>query len=642
VTPEQYNRVGQLYHQALELEGAERAEFLERECAGDELLRREVQSLIASHEEQEIFLAAPAIAVAAKQMVDEDALSADQQIGHYRILSLLGKGGMGEVYLAQDTKLNRKVAIKALPSQFTQDPERVRRFEREARAASALNHPNIVAIYEIGQEDGRHYIVTEFVDGETLRQRCKRAKVTLSEVLDIAIQVAGALAAAHEAGVVHRDIKPDNVMLRRDGYVKVLDFGLAKLLEKAPESPPGNEGAKPIDTTTPGMVVGTASYMSPEQARGQKVDARSDIFSLGVVLYELVAGKAPFEGVNAFEVISAILEREPQPLGQHRAEAPAELERIISRALEKDRDLRHQTASDLRAELKRLQRELDSGSTATVSGEPTSADSRSGWRRWRMKAVLALGGLAVLAVAWFLLLRFGDRPAADLYGGGASQESRSTAQAQRAIGVQPSAGTDKLVGVRWSDKKYFFFRGGEYYRYDVEADRMDADHPQPIADNWKGVWAEGVDTIIISPWDNGKAYLFKGMEYIQYDTADRRPDVGYPKPIVGNWQGIWPDGIDAAIVWNNGKIYFFKGSEYIRFDIQSKRSDPGYPTPIADSWPGVWSSNIDTIFTNHWPPHSSGKAYFFKDGQYLRYDMASNKVDAGYPKTISRYWIGLP
>jgi serine/threonine protein kinase len=641
VTPEQYNRVGQLYHQALELGGDERAEFLERECDGDELLRREVESLIASHEEQQSFLAAPAVEVVAKQMADEDALSAGQQISHYRIISLLGKGGMGEVYLAQDTRLSRKVALKALPSKFTQDTERVRRFEREARTASALNHPNILSIHEIGQEGGRHYIVTEFVDGETLRQYCERTKVTLNDALDIAIQVAGALAAAHEAGVVHRDIKPDNVMLRRDGYVKVLDFGLAKLVEKTSEGSPDAE-IKLFDTTTPGVVLGTVAYMSPEQARGLKVDARSDIFSLGAVLYEMVGGKAPFQGTNAFEVIAAILEREPLPLGQHQAEAPAELERIVSRALEKDRELRHQSASDLRAELKRLQRELKSGSTATISSERRPTDARSGWRRWRTKAVLALGGLAVLTVAWFLLSRFRDRPAAELYGVTTSPEFRTTAQAQRASGVQPSASTDKLVGARWNDKKFYFFRDGEYYSYDVEYDRIDADHPRPIAGNWKGVWAEGVDAIIISPWDKGKAYLFKGKEYIQYDVADRRPDVGYPKPIAGNWPGIWPDGIDAAVVWNNGKIYFLKGSEYIRFDIQSKRSDFSYPSPIVDMWPGVWSSNIETIFTNQWPPQLSDKAYFFKDGQYIRYDMVEDKVDRGYPKTISRFWIGLP
>lgn len=191
-------------------------------------------------------------------------------------------------------------------------------------------------------------------------------------------------------------------------------------------------------------------------------------------------------------------------------------------------------------------------------------------------------------------------------------------------------------------RSYTSLGGGEYYRYDVEADRIDADHPKPITGNWQGVWAEGVDAIIISPWDNRKAYLFKGKEYIQYDTAvDRRPGVGSPKPIPDDWPGIWPDGIDAAVVWNDGKIYFFKGSEYIRFDVKSKRSDPGYPQPIADSWPGLWSSNIDTILTNSWPPHLSGKAYFFKDGQYIRYDMVLNEVDDGYPKTISRYWIGL-
>jgi serine/threonine protein kinase len=242
VTPEQYNRVGQLYHLALELESAKRAEFLERECAGDELLRREVESLIASHEEQETFLAALAVEVVARQMAEETTLSINQQIGHYRVLSLLGKGGMGEVYLAQDTKLSRKVALKLLPARFTQNADRLRRFVREAKAASALNHPSILTIHEIGQEGDNHFIVTEFVDGQTLRQRMKDARISLTEALDVAIQIASALRAAHAAGIIHRDIKPENVMTREDGLVKVLDFGLAKLAEGGP----GDKEKKPL------------------------------------------------------------------------------------------------------------------------------------------------------------------------------------------------------------------------------------------------------------------------------------------------------------------------------------------------------------------------------------------------------------
>lgn len=636
MTPERYQQVGKLCLDALRLEPDRRAPFLDQACADSPSLRRQVESLLAYQQQAENFMELPALEVAAKIIAGQQPPALiGQQIGPYRVLSLLGAGGMGEVYLAQDERLSRMVALKLLPAQFTFDPDRVARFELEARTASSLSHPNIITVYEIGEVDGVHFIATEFIEGQTLRQRMETGPLELNEVIEVGIQIAGALHAAHEAGVVHRDIKPENLMLRQDGYVKVLDFGLAKLTESHVPAFDAKVPTQISSLTDSGMVLGTFSHMSPEQARGQKVDARSDIFSLGVVLYELAAGKAPFEGVNAFEVIAAILERKPLPLSQHRAEVPPELERIINRALEKDREMRHQSASDLRAELKRLQRELESGSTASVNSEGVPANSRSGWKRWRMKAALAFVGLAVLVAAWFWQVPFGGRPAANLYAAN-SQPDRLTAEAGKA-----SAG--KWVGVRWNDRKYYFFRGGEYYRFDVEHDRVDADHPRPITSNFPGVWADGVDAIINSPWDKGMAYLFKGKEFIQYDTtADRNSKAPSPKPIADDWPGIWPDGIDAAVVWDDGKIYFFKGSEYIRFDIQSKSADPGYPKPIADRWPGAWSSNIDTIFTMTWPPQESGKACFFlKDGQHIRYDMIENQVDPGYPKTISRYWIGL-
>jgi serine/threonine protein kinase/Tfp pilus assembly protein PilF len=280
-------------------------------------------------------------------------------LSHYRIVAKLGAGGMGEVYLAEDTLLDRKVALKLLPAEFTEDEDRVYRFVQEAKAASALNHPNIITIYEIGEIDGTHFIATEFIDGQTLRQQMTSGEMTLHAALDIAIQTASALTAAHEAGIVHRDIKPENVMLRRDGIIKVLDFGLAKLTEQQPAEVNVDAPTAAKIETDPGTVMGTASYMSPEQARGQKLDARTDIFSLSVVLYEMIASRSPFEGVNAFEVIGAILNREPQPLKTHRPELPDELERIISKALRKDREQRYQHIKDLQLDLADLRRELE-------------------------------------------------------------------------------------------------------------------------------------------------------------------------------------------------------------------------------------------------------------------------------------------
>lgn len=278
---------------------------------------------------------------------------------HYRIVSKLGEGGMGEVWLAEDTRLKRKVALKLLPAELTSDADRVRRFEQEAQAASALNHPNIITIYEIGEVDGAHFIATEFIDGQTLRERLKGEMLPLAATLDLAVQIALVLATAHEAHITHRDIKPENVMLRRDGIVKVLDFGLAKLTEKPAHPELDTEAATLAKVATdPGTVMGTPQYMSPEQARGQVVDARSDIFSLGVMLYEMIAGRPPFDGVNALDVISEILQKEPPPLNQHAAHVPTELQRIVSKALRKDRDQRYQTARDLLNDLKDLKEEL--------------------------------------------------------------------------------------------------------------------------------------------------------------------------------------------------------------------------------------------------------------------------------------------
>ncbi|MBL8203209.1 MAG: protein kinase [Blastocatellia bacterium] len=299
------------------------------------------------------------------------AITTGTQFGQYAVTAPLGKGGMGEVYLAEDARLKRKVALKLLPAEFTQNSERLRRFEQEAQATSALNHPNIITIHEIGAHNGTHYIATEFIAGRTLRDHL-RQPLPLDESLNIALQMANALAAAHDAGIIHRDIKPENVMVRSDGIVKVLDFGLAKLTERHGDVAMGRQGEEadtwlaessrpPVaasHSTTPGTVMGTASYMSPEQARGEKVDARSDLFSLGIVLYEMIAGRQPFSGVNMLDVIGAILHQEPAPLPAQNEAASAELQRIVTKALHKDRAARYQTAQELAHDLKELKDEL--------------------------------------------------------------------------------------------------------------------------------------------------------------------------------------------------------------------------------------------------------------------------------------------
>ncbi|MEK6322717.1 MAG: protein kinase [Acidobacteriota bacterium] len=307
----------------------------------------------------------------------KESLRANTTISHYRIVSKIGAGGMGEVYLAEDTKLRRKVALKLLSAELTRNEDRLRRFEQEAQAASALNHPNILTIYEIGLEGETHFIATEFIEGETLRDRVAKRKNTLEETLDVAVQTASALAAAHKAGIIHRDIKPENIMLREDGYAKVLDFGLAKLIEQqAPSTDTDAQTVARIDTD-PGTVMGTVNYMSPEQAKGKPVDARTDVFSLGVVIYEMATGRTPFQGDSSTEVLAAILDREPPPLARFEPEAPAELQRIVSKTLRKNREERYQTIKDLLIDLKNLRDELNFEARLERSMSPESA-ARSG------------------------------------------------------------------------------------------------------------------------------------------------------------------------------------------------------------------------------------------------------------------------
>ena len=292
------------------------------------------------------------------------SLTAGGTVGRYQIHGLLGSGGMGEVYKAVDPTLGRPVALKVLRPELSGDPERLSRFLHEARAASALNHPNILTIHEVGDHDGSRFLVSEFVDGETLRQRVARGPLTLREILDITIQAASALSAAHAASIVHRDIKPDNLMLRPDGYVKVLDFGVATFARRAGSSADADATIAPQVETGEGMIVGTIAYMSPEQARGLPVDGRSDCYSLGVVLYELVTGRAPFSAPTTTDLLVAILEREPPPIRSVARGLPLQLEWIIEKALEKDPNLRYQSIADLRVDLQRLKSALESGRLA--------------------------------------------------------------------------------------------------------------------------------------------------------------------------------------------------------------------------------------------------------------------------------------
>src|SRR5215475_13187005 len=414
MTPERYHQVNQLFHEALKRAGEDRADFLKGACGGDESLRQAVERLLVAREQAGSFLNAPAFDAGSNPLIQEHSGSLiGCVIGHYRILSKLGEGGMGEVLLAQDTRLERRVALKLLPAEFTSDRDRVRRFEQEARAASALNHPNIITIHEIGQtkiESGDlHFIAQEFIEGQTLRRRIEQGALSLLDALDVAVQAASALQVAHAASIVHRDIKPENIMLRPDGFIKILDFGLAKLLAPL-QAQSGFDVEKPtleLGKTAAGMILGTVAYMSPEQARGLEVDARSDIWSLGVVLYETLTGQAPFKGETFTDVIVSIIERDPPPLSRSLSKTPPELERIVMKALSKRCDERYQTIKELAIDLKNLKQrlEFDAELERTLRPEKTNEPPGAQLRTERLIAGQTVRRNPSIAAAASLSLR---------------------------------------------------------------------------------------------------------------------------------------------------------------------------------------------------------------------------------------------
>jgi len=356
---EHWQQIRDIFDGAIEHAPDERSRFLDEVCANDEEVRREVESLLSSHDSADSFLETPAIAKFA-HTIETRKLEPGKCFGHYEIINQIDVGGMGEVYLARDNQLDRKVAIKILNEEFSQDESNLQRFVAEAKAASALNHPNILTIYEFGEAENARFIVSEYIEGKTLREIIRESSLRVPEILDISIQITSALAAAHKAHLVHRDLKPENIMVRPDGYVKVLDFGLAKLVEQKNQSMLGLEDPTVRQNLTgTGVIMGTVKYMSPEQAKGERVDERTDLFSLGVLIYEVLAGKPPFAGGNAIETMGSILNKDPVPLSRQTPEVPNELERIINKALRKDREERYQTAKDLLIDLKDVRQNLE-------------------------------------------------------------------------------------------------------------------------------------------------------------------------------------------------------------------------------------------------------------------------------------------
>jgi serine/threonine protein kinase len=456
---EHWEEIERIYHEARELDKSAREEFLAKACAGNEILRREVESLLGNAEEAGSFLESPAIEVAAESLAREvreqrrgaDLHGAGTQVSHYRILETVGGGGMGVIYKAEDTKLGRRVALKFLPPGVLTDPKALERFQREARVAAALNHPNICTIYEIGEHEGRPFIAMELLEGQTLKEWLAvhspparsgelssphggvKPPLQISQLLDLAIEIADPLDAAHQQGIIHRDIKPTNIfVIPRGGTVqaKILDFGIAKLMRGTGVSPVGVHGqdahatAAPTATiereqlTTQGVAIGTVGYMSPEQARGEQLDARTDLFSFGAVLFEMVTGRPAFIGDSGAEIIAKILREEPPSPRSLNPELPAKLEEIISKCLEKDRNLRYQVAAEIRTDLMRLKRDTSSGRIATTASVSASAAAETGSSRHHeiggrvpagspLRRILAWAGVfALVAIAAILALGY--------------------------------------------------------------------------------------------------------------------------------------------------------------------------------------------------------------------------------------------
>ncbi len=602
MNPELWKQVDALLEEALDLPPEKREQFVVDACDGNVELREEVLSLIKAQSQTSNFLERSAIKMAAQALAQDPSLTTHaslvgKELGTYKIEKLLGAGGMGEVYLARDTKLDRSVALKILPSQFIADIERVNRFEREARALSALNHPNLITIYEVGDLDGLHFIAMEFVEGRNLREMMT-GPLKLREILSIGAQAAEALAAAHQSGIIHRDIKPDNIMMRADGYVKVLDFGLAKLTE-APKP-----GGKPDPAhTQAGATMGTLAYMSPEQVTGEAIDHRSDIWSLGVVLFELVTKQKPFRGDTRQETVNAILSTEPNSAAASSPELPSELDLVLEKVLEKDRDLRYQTASDLRADIRRVLRTIESSPSTSrqrvVAGRPLPRVSRR-WV-WPAAAATSLICLAVL-VGWLLLKR---------------PEGPNWSSATH-IQLTDKSGTEFFPSIA-PDGRSFVYASRANGNLDVFSQRVGGKNPTLLTRD--------------SPADDSQPAFSPDGERIAF-RSDREPAGIYVMEATGeNLRPVTPGGFHPS--WSPD------GNEIVYSEAGRDAPDVRNTNPSR-----LWIVNVETgakrLLTDRdamqptWSPHGARIAFWFMPPSVGRSDIATISRSGGEVLVITR------
>jgi serine/threonine protein kinase len=557
--PERWKQIEKLYDAALELDVGRRAAFLDQACAGDEVLRREIASLLASDEQAGNFLAAPAVEVAARSIAAAPISSLiGRRIGNYQVESLLGAGGMGEVYQARDVRLDRTVALKILPVEFAKDEERMRRFIREAKAASALNHPHVATIYEIGESGGRNFIAMEYVEGQTLAARINGHPLKVGEIVEFGNQIADALDEAHSKRIIHRDIKPANVMLNSRGQVKVLDFGLAKI-HQPPEQSIDNKGIT-LAKTEPGVVMGTLPYLSPEQALGRDVDHHTDIFSLGVMLYQMATGCLPWSGTNSSELLDLILHAQPEAMARFNHDAPTEFEQIVRKCLEKEREARYQTIKELLNDLEPLR-------SSFVRPRATANNKGIGTRINRHKIGWALALIALIlttAVAAYLPSVIRHR----------SQASQPAIRPLRRLTSDPGLQSEPT----WSPKSDFIaYSSDRSGNFDIWVQPISGGDPVQVTrspeHDWQPDWSpDGSQIVFRSERDGGGLFVvpaFGGHErkifafgsYPRWSPDGTRILFGVtgfqPRVYVGTLDGLPPHEVQTEFLSDFVNLYAF-------------------------------------------------------------------------------------
>ncbi len=603
---DRWKQIDELVDAALEMSGSDREKFVTTTAGDDVELRDAVLELLAANKESDSFLQRSAMRMAAEAVAnDETEVSAfafiNKRVATYKIERLLGAGGMGEVYLAFDEKLKRKVALKILPSEFVSNDERVKRFEMEARAIASLNHPGIVTVFDVGNFEGVNYIATEFVEGQTLRDLIG-GKFKLRNIVLNSIQICDALSAAHAVGIIHRDIKPENIMIRKDGYAKILDFGLAKLTD------PGQQTLRDFAATSKGVIIGTPAYMSPAQISDEKVDHRTDLWSCGVVLYEFLTGKNPFKGANRQETFQAILSKEIAPCSTLNPDVPEDLDRILGKLLEKDPGMSYQSASDLRADLKRVRREVDSSPSWSghTGGSGSGGISTVPRSRYVVAGLLA----AILIPLGFLAYSYLGTPKP--VGGGIDWAKARSVQITNQTGTEyfPSLSPDgKDIAYAAEENGFFaiFLQRVGGKRRDNLTRNSKADNTQPA----------------FSP--DGNLIAFR---------SEREPKGIYTVEISGdNLRRVTDFGFHPSWSPNNKEIVV---STFGR-DQPTVRSEPGQSLMIVDVQSGAKRELIKAEATlPAWSPNGHRIAYWYYTGTFGRRELATISANGGEPVPVAK------